>query len=182
MKIIVRSTSPKHGLLNIDGKFLPPNRPCVAFLTPLVEQRIAKGDFKLIVGNLDDAATDEEFVKYLEEAQGTEPEKRELFAIDAFESTYSNEAVRRKLQVEETEAERQLRLDNEKKAREAEQNDDPAAQAAALLAAAGTANAENLNRDASAPGESTTTQSLDTAVVKPAKGVQNTPTPASNKR
>lgn len=94
MKLILRSTNANRGLLNNDGKFLPGGRLVCAQINGLIEQRIAKGDFKLVVGNLDDEATDEEFVKFLTDSGD------EQLALDSFESKYSLEPNRRR--VEET--------------------------------------------------------------------------------
>ena len=89
MKIIVRSTHPERGLLNADNQFVPGHRPAVAKVTQLLEGRIAKGDFRLIVGNLSDEATDDEFVKYLNDSES------EDLAITSFEAAFSVEESRK---------------------------------------------------------------------------------------
>lgn len=186
MKIIVRSTSPVHGLVNLDGNFLPPLRPAVALLTSLLQNRIAKGDFRLLVGNLDDSATDVEFLKYLADSKGEDPEASEKLAIDSFESTYSVEALRRKgVEDDLTAEEKELKAKALQDAAKAEKKGDDAAAAAALLTAAGNAVVEpGLAEAAAGSQDSTTTQTpvVTEAATTPAKGSQNTPTPASNKR
>lgn len=185
MKVIVRSTSPLHGLMNHDGKFLPPLRPVVAAMTALLSNRIAKGDFRLLVGNLDDSATDEEFLKYLAESKGDDKDAAEKLAIDSFESTYSLEALRRKgVEDELTPEEKELKAKALQDAAKAERKGDDGAAAAALLTAAGGAVTDpGLAEAAAGSQDSTTTQApADTTVTADtqAKGTQNTPTPASN--
>lgn len=185
MKIILKSTDPKRGLLNTDGLFIPAHRPAVAKITAIVEQRIAKGDFRLLVGNLDDSATDAEFVKFLEEAKGDDIDAAIQLAIDSFESTYSAEALRRK-GVDDglTPQERELKKKALEDAAKAEKKGDEGAQAAALLTAAGGGVVEpGLAEAAAGAQDSTTSQTQDSkAVTEVPKGTQNTPTPASNKR
>lgn len=89
MKIIIISANPKHGLLN-GQEWVAGHRPAVTTHTPLLEQRMAKGDFKLLIGNLSDEATDAELVEFLKNSD----QDREL-ALAAFESRYSLEESRR---------------------------------------------------------------------------------------
>lgn len=113
MKVIVISTNNRPLQNSAPGvnEWLDHERPTVATVTSLLEQRLAKGDFKVLVSNLSDEATDKELARFLKESG----EDQQL-ALDSFESTFSAVAERRR--VVETEKEKAEREKAEQDAKE----------------------------------------------------------------
>lgn len=65
-----------------EGRVIPAFRPSVSPLTAFVSQRAAAGQIR-VLANVSEAATDEEFQKYLKDSDGDV-----TLAIEAFKSTY----------------------------------------------------------------------------------------------
>ena len=90
MKIIV-SPAQNYGVMLGGGEWAHSHRPSCVTQGPLISTRISTGQFNLIVSNLSDEATDTEFEKFLKESESPQ------LAFDAFESRYSNDPQRRRV-------------------------------------------------------------------------------------
>lgn len=73
------------------------NRPSVCAMSGFIQMRMAAGQLKVIANDLDDSATDDEFVKFVAESKGD----LEL-AKDSFISAFGPEAMRKKAEAAET--------------------------------------------------------------------------------
>ena len=84
MKILVETTGEFQLVDPFTAELIPSHRPGVVTATQFVEGRCARGEVK-VLAQLQDNATDEEFVNYWKES----PE----IAVDAFKSEFAPEAV-----------------------------------------------------------------------------------------
>lgn len=78
-KVLVETTGTFDLFDPISGCVVVWNRPTVADWTGFLETRMGIGQTKLIAGELQETATDEEFASYFAEAKGDAD-----FAVDAF--------------------------------------------------------------------------------------------------
>ena len=90
MKCIVKTTG-NFGLIQF-GEKISAFRPSVVTRSSFVENRIALGQLKLVIGDfLPDAATDEEFAQYWKETEDYKGKDREVFAAESYLSKFVEE-------------------------------------------------------------------------------------------
>lgn len=123
MKSIVETTG-NFGLLNTNGDYIEATRPSVTKSTIFIEQRLVRGDLKVLAKDLPKEAEDADFVKFLEDSKGDVK-----LAVEAFCATFGRNAAGEAVEhINETPAQKKKR--EEKEAKDAEkQKEMEAAQA-----------------------------------------------------
>lgn len=108
MKCIVETTG-NFGLINTNGEYIESYRPTVTKQTIFIEQKLVRGDLKVLAKALPKDANDADFLKFYEDSKKSVP-----LSVEAYCATFGRNAAGELIEsINETATEKKKRLQKE---------------------------------------------------------------------